>query len=80
MSAAENISRHSGGDFRPTFSPDGRKLAFSSDRDHSVNPIASNIRVRGGDIYLMDLSSERSQRLTMFPDGLALLHGPVMAK
>ena len=64
MSAAENITRHPGGDFRPKFSPDGRKLAFSSDRDHSVNPIASNIRVRGGDIYLMDLSSKRTQRLT----------------
>ena len=67
MAAAENLTRHPSGDFRPAFSPDGRRLAFTSDRDHSVDPIASNIRVRGGDVVLMDVASKRTQRLTNVP-------------
>jgi Tol biopolymer transport system component len=67
LSTAENVTRHPGGDLRPAFSPDGRMLAFTSDRDHSVNPIASNIRVRGGDVYVMELGNKRTRRLTNVP-------------
>ena len=33
IKSAKNLTHHPAGDFRPSFSPDGRKLAFSSDRD-----------------------------------------------
>ena len=47
---AVNLTRHPGGDFRPAFSPDGRRIAFSTDRDTEVygHPGLSFMRQRGG--------------------------------
>jgi len=67
MRDAENLTRNPGGDFRPAFSPDGRTLAFSSDRDLPVNAISPIIRLRDGDIYLLDLASRALTRVTATP-------------
>src|SRR5262245_53506113 len=34
-SKAVNLTRSGGGDFNPAFSPDGRRIVFSSDRAHA---------------------------------------------
>jgi Tol biopolymer transport system component len=64
MTDATNVTRHPGGDFRPAFSPDGGKLAFSSNRDSPVNDTRPTGRIRDGDIYVVTLSSGRIERLT----------------
>jgi Tol biopolymer transport system component len=64
---AENLTRTSAGEWRPAFSPDGRSLAFSSDRDSEVVHLRSIVRLRHGDIYTMDLASRRTRRLTDWP-------------
>ena len=63
---AQNITNHPGGDFRPTISPDGTAISFSSDREH---PVTSHSRFpfamqRTGDIYTMDTSGKSLKRLT----------------
>jgi Tol biopolymer transport system component len=67
MTEAENLTHNPAGDFRPAFSPDGHKLAFSSDRDLPVDAISPIIRERSGDIYVLDLASKGLQRLTDAP-------------
>ena len=67
ISDAKNLTQHAGGDFRPAFSPDGRSLAFSSNRDSPVNDARPIGRVRDGDIYLLDLTSGVTRRLTDAP-------------
>jgi Tol biopolymer transport system component len=68
MRDARNLTSHPGGDFRPAFSPDGRKLAFSSDRDLPVEVLNPITRFRSGDIYVLDLTGAASpQRLTDAP-------------
>jgi Tol biopolymer transport system component len=66
ISAARNLTNHPGGDFRPSFSPDGTKIAFSSDRGHPIvpHPRFSFARQRTGDIYVTDTEGERLERLT----------------
>ena len=66
LEAALNLTNNSGGDFRPAFSPDGSKIAFSSDRDH---PITSHKQFvfamhRKGNIYLTDPEGAPATRLT----------------
>ncbi len=66
ISAAINLTNHDKGDFRPAVSPDGKTIAFSSDRDH---PIKSHERFpfamqRTGDIYLMDWDGGNVRRIT----------------
>lgn len=66
MDDARNLTRHPGGDFRPSFSPDGGRIAFSSDRDtppvgHPVFPFA---RQREGEIYVMDAAGGNTTRMT----------------
>lgn len=63
---AVNLSRHSGGDLNPAFSPDGRKIAFSSDRDSYsrvfVDPTASGWGE--GEVYVMDADGSNPTRIT----------------
>lgn len=66
ISSAVNLTNHPGGDFRPSFSPDGKKLAFSSDRGHAIvpHPRFSFARQRTGDVYSIDSNGENLKRLT----------------
>ena len=56
LAAAINVTNHPGGDFRPDFSPDGARIAFTTDRDTPVSghPIFAFTRQREGDVYVMD--------------------------
>ncbi|HEY7335456.1 MAG TPA: hypothetical protein VH639_11280 [Bryobacteraceae bacterium] len=67
---ATNLTRNSSGNFRPAFSPDGERIAFSSDRDRPVasDPFFPFVRRREGDIYVMDLDGRNLQRLTDSPN------------
>ena len=66
MDKAVNLTRHPGGDFRPAFSPDGRRIAFSTDRDTEVygHPGLSFMRQREGEIYVMDADGSNLIQLT----------------
>jgi len=70
LSAATNVTNHPGGDFRPDFSPDGARIAFTTDRDTPVSghPIFAFTRQREGDVYVMDGDGGNVQRLTATPD------------
>ena len=70
LSAAANLTNHEGGDFRPDFSPDGARIAFSTDRDTPVSghPIFAFTRQREGDVYVMNRDGSAVQRLTATPD------------
>ncbi|MDF2156477.1 hypothetical protein [Algoriphagus sp. CAU 1675] len=63
---AKNLTNHPGGDFRPSFSPDGRYLAFSSDRGHAIqpHPVFPFAMFRIGDLYRLDLEQDELIRLT----------------
>ena len=63
---AVNLTRHPGGDFRPSFSPDGTVIAFCSDRN---NPIAAHsvfsfARRRIGNLFRMDPEGGQLLQLT----------------
>ncbi len=76
---ARNLTHSSGGDFRPAFSPDGRHIAFCSDRDVPHGIIAwpdSEIAhaqglpeqppyATGGNIYVMGADGSNPVRLTV---------------
>ncbi len=66
ISSARNLTNHPGGDFRPAFSPDGKYIAFSSDRGHTITPHPRFpfARQRIGDIYVIDVNGENLKRLT----------------
>jgi Tol biopolymer transport system component len=66
VSAASNLTNHPRSDLRPAFSPDGNRIAFSSDRAHPVkaHEIFSFARRRTGDIYTLDIRSLTTSRLT----------------
>ena len=70
LARAVNVTNHPGGDFRPDFSPDGARIAFTTDRDTPVagHPIFGFTRQREGDIYVMDRDGGNLQRLTATPD------------
>ena len=70
LAAATNVTNHPGGDFRPDFSPDGARIAFTTDRDTPVagHPIFGFTRQREGDIYVVDRNGGNLQRLTATPD------------
>ena len=67
---ARNLTHDPGGDFRPDFSPDGSKIAFSSDRDTPVygHPIFSFTRQREGELYVMGSDGSDARRLTTSAD------------
>lgn len=69
VSAATNLTRHQGGDFRPAFSPDGTRIAFSSDRDGAVSrrpDFLFAIR-HEGDVYVVNVDGTGLRRLTNAP-------------
>ena len=70
LAAATNVTNHPGGDFRPDFSPDGARIAFTTDRDTPVSghPIFAFTRQREGDVYVMNRDGSNLQRLTTTPD------------
>jgi Tol biopolymer transport system component len=70
LAAATNVTNHAGGDFRPDYSPDGARIAFTTDRDTPVSghPIFGFTRQREGDVYVMDRDGGNQQRLTSTPD------------
>ena len=70
LAAATNVTNHPGGDFRPDFSPDGARIAFTPDRDTPVwgHPIFAFTRQREGDVYVMKTDGSDVQRLTATPD------------
>jgi Tol biopolymer transport system component len=70
LAAATNVTNHAGGDFRPDFSPDGARIAFTTDRDTPVSghPIFAFTRQREGDVYVVNRDGSNLQRLTATPD------------
>lgn len=56
---AINLTNHPAGDFRPAVSPDGRRVAFSSDRDKRPFHI-----MNGGDIHVMEPDGSNPRRIT----------------
>jgi Tol biopolymer transport system component len=70
LAAAVNVTNDPGGDFRPDFSPDGSRIAFTTDRDTPVSghPIFAFTRQREGDVYVMSRDGGNVQRLTATPD------------
>jgi Tol biopolymer transport system component len=64
MKDAENLTRNPGGDFRPAISPDGRMMAFSSDRDLPITAVSPINRYRSGDIWTLNLTDGTLRRLT----------------
>ncbi len=70
LAAATNVTNDAGGDFRPDFSPDGTRIAFSTDRDTPVSghPIFAFTRQREGDVYVTDRDGGNLRRLTATPD------------
>lgn len=63
---AINLTQHPGGDFRPSFSPDGHLIAFCSDRANPIvpNPDFSFARQRSGNIFTMDAEGRNVRQLT----------------
>lgn len=70
---ARNVTHSSSADLRPAFSPDGQSLLFTSDRDEPITVVNPITRLRGGEIYLLDLETSGLRRLTQAPgwDGSA---------
>jgi Tol biopolymer transport system component len=69
VSDADNLTNHPGGDFRPAFSPDGTRIAFSSDRDgaFSRHPSFPFVVRHEGDIYVANVDGSGLQRVTDAP-------------
>jgi Tol biopolymer transport system component len=63
---ARNLTHHPGADLRPSISPDGRTMAFSSDRDLPVATFfpGSINRHSSGDIWILNLADGTERRLT----------------
>jgi Tol biopolymer transport system component len=65
MRVAENLTHSPAAELRPSISPDGRIMAFSSDRDLPIAmPTIPITRIRSGDIWTMNLLDRTLHRLT----------------
>jgi len=66
IAQAQNLTNNPGGDFRPKFSNDGNKIAFSSDREHDTKPhqFFPFAMQRTGDIFTVASEGGRATRLT----------------
>ncbi len=59
----QNLTNHPDNDFQPSWSPDGKRVAFVSYRDgHVIDGIPT------GEIYVMDTDGGNPQNLTNHPD------------
>jgi Tol biopolymer transport system component len=67
IETAVNLTKNPGGDFRPAFSPDGKEIAFSTDRDTPPTGEPARRR-REGEIYRMGSDGGNVRRLTHSPD------------
>jgi Tol biopolymer transport system component len=66
ISEAENLTNNPGGDFRPKYSNDGNRIAFSSDREHNTKPhqFFPFAMQRTGDIFTIPAEGGKAIRLT----------------
>jgi Tol biopolymer transport system component len=66
MKDAKNLTHQAGAELRPSISPDGQTMAFSSDRDLPVAAFfpASINRYSSGDIWTLNLADGTQRRLT----------------
>lgn len=64
MKIAENLTHNPAADLRPSISPDGQKMAFSSDRDLPIRAPVPITRIRSGDIWTLNLTDRTLRRLT----------------
>lgn len=64
MKGAKNLTHNPAADLRPSISPDGRMMAFSSDRDLPITAPIPISRFRSGDIWTMNLTNGTLRRLT----------------
>ena len=73
MGDAVDLTHRPGADLRPAISPDGRRIAFTSDHDtppaaHPQFPFAVR---RDGELYVMNADGGDLRRLTRSPGGTA---------
>src|SRR5205823_6032098 len=61
---ATNLSKNASGDYRPAVSPDGKTIAFSSDRDTWLDTIKDRSAPIRCEIYLMNIDGSNPRRLT----------------